>query len=282
MVANYGHVEGVVEGAIFAKQEDLLPGGVHRNIRGGIFTPRDGRAAESIVLSQGYEDDIDLGDEILYTGEGGRGDSKSKSQIEDQKFTRRNQKLAQNVAMGVPVRVIRRVPNGYRYDGLYSVVGASLDKGKSGFEICRFRLIRTFGRDSFVPSHTSETVAPADRRESTVSRVVRNSALSERVKRLHDFRCQICNVRLETTFGPYAEGAHIVPLGQPHNGPDVLENLLCLCPNDHVQFDYGALFVLDDLVVEDREGKQVAKMRTVSEHSIDPQYLRRRRQIFRR
>lgn len=277
-----GDIEGVREGAVFADRQELHAAGVHDNIRGGIHGRPNEQGAESIVLSQGYEDDIDLGYEIFYTGEGGRGDSKSKNQIKDQKFTGRNLTLAENVATGVPVRVIRRVPNGYRYDGLYSVVGAWLDKGKSGFEICRFRLIRAFGRDSFVPSHTSETVTPADRRESTVYRVVRNSALSEKVKRLHDFRCQICTVRLETQFGPYAEGAHILPLGQGHGGPDVLENLLCLCPNDHVQFDYGALFVLDDLVVEDREGRRVGKLRMVPEHSINPQYLRKRREIFRR
>ncbi|MBT6251913.1 MAG: hypothetical protein HOI84_01280, partial [Flavobacteriaceae bacterium] len=37
--------------------------------------------------------------------------------------------------------------------------------------------------------------------------------------------------------GPIAIGAHIKPLGRPHSGPDVKENLLCLCPNHHDQFD---------------------------------------------
>lgn len=51
------------------------------------------------------------------------------------------------------------------------------------------------------------------------------------------------STRLETAARPYAEAAHIMPLGIPHNGPDKLENLLCLCPNCHVLFDGHALTV---------------------------------------
>jgi predicted restriction endonuclease len=39
----------------------------------------------------------------------------------------------------------------------------------------------------------------------------------------------------------YAEAHHIKPLGRPHNGLDVAENIIVLCPNHHVQLDYGAL-----------------------------------------
>jgi hypothetical protein len=48
--------------------------------------------------------------------------------------------------------------------------------------------------------------------------------------RLYDFTCQICGTRLATPAGAYAEICHIKPLGRPHNGPDVPENILCLCP----------------------------------------------------
>ncbi len=39
----------------------------------------------------------------------------------------------------------------------------------------------------------------------------------------------------------YAEAHHIIPLGNPHRGPDIKENLLVLCPNHHVMLDYGAI-----------------------------------------
>jgi predicted restriction endonuclease len=39
-----------------------------------------------------------------------------------------------------------------------------------------------------------------------------------------------------------------MPLGSPHSGPDVRENILCVCPNDHVLLDYGAIKVEANLL----------------------------------
>jgi putative restriction endonuclease len=81
----------------------------------------------------------------------------------------------------------------------------------------------------------------APRRETTVLRIVRDTRQARRIKELYDYRCQMCGVRLEGLAGPYAEAAHIRPLGSPHNGPDTPENILCLCPNHHVLFDHGGI-----------------------------------------
>jgi hypothetical protein len=70
------------------------------------------------------------------------------------------------------------------------------------------------------------------------------------VKRLHDFTCQICGTQLSTPAGGYPETCHIKPLGRPHNGPDVSESILCLCPNCHVLLDELAVWINDDLSVE--------------------------------
>ena len=91
-----------------------------------------------------------------------------------------------------------------------------------------------------------------ERRPTTIKRIVRDSALSLLIKTLHDHTCQICGVRLLLPNGPYAEGAHIRPLGHPHDGHDVAGNLLCLCPNDHVLFDQGAITIKDDLTLINR------------------------------
>ena len=109
------------------------------------------------------------------------------------------------------------------------------------------------------------------RREVTLYRLVRDSAAATRVKSLHDFRCQVCGTRIETAAGYYAEAAHIVPLGRGYDGPDDADNLLCLCPNDHVRFDYGGLFILDDMIVVDREGSPVGRLKTVEGHTLDVQ-----------
>ncbi|WP_220505462.1 HNH endonuclease [Microbispora sp. H10830] len=116
--------------------------------------------------------------------------------------------------------------------------------------------------------------APAGRRSTTVERIVRDTALSRLVKTLHDHTCQICGIRLMLPTGPYAEGCHIRPLGEPHNGPDELANMLCLCPNHHTLFDAGALAVQDDLIVVNRStGAPVGALSVVAEHSIDPRHV---------
>jgi len=78
-------------------------------------TAQGAESADSIVLSGGYEDDQDLGDTIIYTGEGGR-DSKTKKQVADQKFTRGNLALAVSHLRGLPVRVT----SGARHRSPYS------------------------------------------------------------------------------------------------------------------------------------------------------------------
>ena len=113
--------------------------------------------------------------------------------------------------------------------------------------------------------------SPPGRREAVILRIIRDSSVAERVKRLHDYRCQVCGVRLETPGGPYAEGAHICPLGGEHGGLDVAGNILCLCPNDHVLFDRGGFTIEDDMTLR---GCHKGKLRTVKGHVLDSTGLR--------
>lgn len=75
---------------------------------------------------------------------------------------------------------------------------------------------------------------PAGRRTGSSSRIVRNTALTAKAKKLHRDRCQVCGLQLPTRFGTYSEAAHIRGLGRPHHGPDELPNLLVLCPAHHI------------------------------------------------
>ncbi|MFI5554894.1 HNH endonuclease [Streptomyces sp. NPDC051738] len=97
------------------------------------------------------------------------------------------------------------------------------------------------GRDG-----ADETTERGMRRHVTSARPVRDPRLVEEIKQLYQHRCQVCGVQLETRFGHYSEAAHIQGLGTPHDGPDKLSNLLCLCPNHHVQFDRLFLFIDED------------------------------------
>ncbi|WP_445170551.1 YDG/SRA domain-containing protein [Mycolicibacterium sp. Dal123E01] len=91
------------------------------------------------------------------------------------------------------------------------------------------------------------------RTETTIQRIIRSTKVAEALKHLYDYTCQVCQTRLATHAGGYAEAAHIQALGVLHNGPDVVQNLLCLCPNDHVRFDAGANYIDDALAVRDSE-----------------------------
>lgn len=77
-----------------------------------------------------------------------------------------------------------------------------------------------------------------------------------------------------TPTGPYAEAAHIRGLGRPHDGPDVVSNVLCLCPNHHVLFDAGAIYVDSDRrVVDVATNSVIASLRTTPNHAIDMQHV---------
>ena len=71
-----------------------------------------------------------------------------------------------------------------------------------------------------------------------------------------------------------AIGAHIQGLGKPHNGPDTLENMLCLCPNHHDQFDAYSFYIepenLEIVGLKNFEGK---KLTVDSKHKLDKVFL---------
>jgi len=78
--------------------------------------------------------------------------------------------------------------------------------------------------------------------ETTTYRILRDTALSREVKIAQKFECQLCTKRIRLSDGSfYAEAHHVRPLGKPHNGPDVEENIICVCPNCHVLLDYGVI-----------------------------------------
>lgn len=109
---------------------------------------------------------------------------------------------------------------------------------------------------------------------TTVQRIVRSTVVSDYVKQVHDYTCQICRIRLAAPTGAYAEAAHIQALGKPHNGLDIPSNVLCLCPNHNVLFDLGMLIVADDLaIVNLADDTVLGHLREVAEHQIDRKFL---------
>lgn len=295
----FGPIAGIAPGHEFANRLELWGAGVHRQTQAGI-SARQGKGAESIVLSGGYEDDEDFGAIVIYTGRGGRS-TETNQQVADQTLTGANLELVRNEQNGLPLRVTRKVTTGYssfyRYAGLYRVASHWAENGKSGHRVWRFRLEllaevpdlaesasktaqgALAGQAELVASIVAEPTAeygPVPRREATTLRIVRDTAVTRQVKVLHDYCCQVCSIQLRGAAGPYAEAAHIRPLGAPHHGPDVLENVLCLCPNHHVLFDLGSFGVADDGQLLGMPGQ----LRLHKKHWLNPVFLAYQRTHF--
>lgn len=122
---HFGPIPGVDVGTTWRFRFQASEAGVHRPPVGGIHG-REKEGAYSIVLSGGYEDDMDNGDSFYYTGSGGRdltGNKRTAGQSCDQTLTRMNLALALNCNVevnetngaeakdwrkGKPVRVLRK------------------------------------------------------------------------------------------------------------------------------------------------------------------------------
>jgi len=148
----YGHIPGVSVGATFRNREELIKAGVHAQSQAGIHgDPKQGGGAFSICISEGYEDNEDMGERIIYVGAGGQ--DTNGQQIEAQSINDpRNGNLALSISCETkrPVRVVRgknksshyAPASGYRYDGLYVVDSAIEKAGKKGYKMCFFELRR--------------------------------------------------------------------------------------------------------------------------------------------
>lgn len=282
----HGQVPNVPIDTYFPNRRALYTAGIHRDIRRGICgSAIAGRGAESVVLSGSYEDDLDLGSVIYYTGQGGR--DRNGNQVSNQVMNGLNASLARNVDTGDPVRVVRRQETGgFRYDGLFSVEDAWMSPGKSGFLVCRFRLIGQMSSEeatSGVGREGTDVVSKGrlgavERQLSTHYRLRRDTLVGAHIKQIYSCVCQVCGVRLDTVAGPYAEAAHLFPLHA--GGDDHTSNVLCLCPNHHVLLDHGAIALTDELQVISRSSDRLGELHIVPGHDLKVRNARLHRELM--
>jgi putative restriction endonuclease len=280
MARFFGTPEGVHVGQQFIDRAEVRAAGLHRQTQAGISgTKSDG--TDAIVVSGGYPDDRDFGDYILYTGEGGR-DANGKQISDQDPNSTGNAGLITSYVAGLPVRVIRgsqlnsphSPPSGYRYAGLFTVTSYRRHRRSDGYFVLQFRLDRLAEQAPYFSAIEPEPdIAFAT---TTVTRRIRDSALTRRVKLLYDYSCQICSARITGIEGhPYAEGAHVRPLGKPHLGDDALSNILCFCPNHHTEFDLGGSYIADDLtVLHTSSGEVFGQLTFVNDHRLDLENVR--------
>ena len=275
MVLFYGTPDGVHVGQQFVNRAEMKAAGLHSQLQAGISgNGKDG--ADAIVLSGGYEDDRDYGDEIIYTGHGGQ--NLNNKQVADQSPSGAgNAGLITSLVSSLPVRVFRGAkwsspfspPGGYRYAGLYLVTDHWRERGTHGFIVMRFKLERIAEQEQYV---TDAAPDPGpEYKIATVSRRIRDTAMTRQLKRCYEDRCQVCQSTIVGIGGrSYSEGAHVRPLGRPHLGPDLISNILCLCPNHHAQLDLGGLIIQDDMTITNVSSTDaVGSLHFRGDHKLD-------------
>ncbi|KAJ7298380.1 hypothetical protein O6H91_Y001200 [Diphasiastrum complanatum] len=153
-----GDVAGVNVGDCFSFRIQMCILGVHKQIRAGIdyILAKDSAFGVSVAISvvistdEYYSDDMDMGETVVYTGQGGMVKGGKKLKIaEDQQLVRGNDGLKNSYKIHVPVRLIRgfKVKTGqsgvlYRYDGVYLVNDMKYEIGLAGNRVYKFLLQR--------------------------------------------------------------------------------------------------------------------------------------------
>ncbi|KAK1426989.1 hypothetical protein QVD17_15671 [Tagetes erecta] len=152
-----GAVPGVNIGDVFFFRMELCLAGLHAPIMAGIdylsfkVSGDEEPIAVSIVSSGGYEDEEDDGEVLIYTGQGGV--QRNDKLMMDQKLERGNLALEKSLHKGNEVRVVRGIKDGtsltgkiYVYDGVYKLHESWIEKGKSGCNVFKYKLIRIPGQ----------------------------------------------------------------------------------------------------------------------------------------
>ncbi|KVI03358.1 histone-lysine N-methyltransferase, H3 lysine-9 specific SUVH1-like [Cynara cardunculus var. scolymus] len=152
-----GAVSGVNVGDVFFFRMELCLVGLHAPIMAGIdylsfkVSGDEEPIAVSIVSSGGYEDDGDDGEVLVYSGQGGV--QRSDKLLMDQKLERGNLALEKSLHRANEVRVVRGLKDVasatgkvYVYDGVYKIHESWIEKGKSGCNVFKYKLIRVSGQ----------------------------------------------------------------------------------------------------------------------------------------
>ena len=124
---------------------------------------------------------------------------------------------------------------------------------------------------SLTPPTPTATDAPPPRIETTTYRILRDTEVARRVKVLRNHKCQLCGSTIVMPDGTrYAEAHHIHPLGADEPGLDIVENIICVCPNHHAELDLG----LWDISIE--------KLTKVSGHTVGKQHVAFHNEVIRK
>jgi len=165
---------------------------------------------------------------------------------------------------------------------------------KKGFFIRTFYLQKILDNYNFNKDYFDSLVAidtydiPENIRIRTnILRVIRDTEMTTKLKEKYDNKCQICSKRITIFEGEniryYSEAHHLKPLAQIHNGPDIEGNIIILCPNHHVEFDYGVIAINPEdsmTIIHKEKDNQFNSKKITLKHKILDEFIKYHFRIF--
>lgn len=128
-----------------------------------------------------------------------------------------------------------------------------------------------------VELHNSFSTKNQTEKLVAISRLVRDTILSRKLKIHYNYECQVCNQRLQSSYGFISEAHHIRPYNKSHKGDDSWGNMIVLCPNCHAQFDelYFAIEPQDRILycIDENHPFNGKKFTTKEGHELQRAYL---------
>ena len=114
----------------------------------------------------------------------------------------------------------------------------------------------------------SDLKEPPPKFKSYTIRFIRDTKKSAATKKLYNDKCQICGYTISFDGQQYSEVHHVWPLGE--GGIDDFDNMIVLCPNHHVEFDYAVIGFdhKDYRIIVDKNERPIGKIRFRKKHSL--------------
>ena len=114
----------------------------------------------------------------------------------------------------------------------------------------------------------SDDGAP-NKKTEVVTRFLRDTKKVRQLKTIYHDECQICGHTIyQSPKSRYSEVHHLYPLKD--GGDDDFDNMLVLCPNHHVAFDYKVIGIdKDRKTIIDMNRKHIGKLTLYKEHKLN-------------
>lgn len=133
-------------------------------------------------------------------------------------------------------------------------------------------------------THEDDEIPPTI--DSRIIRRIRDTSMSQSLKKVYTNHCQVCGDTIVTGINDYySEAHHLKPLGKPHFGPDIISNLIVLCPNHHAEFDAKSISLNPDtLLIEHiyKRNQFINNRLKLSLHTIDIKFIKYHYELFKK